>query len=599
MIAISSIRHALSSRARSTFRRAPAVALRTSWYGIRDAARSSPGWLGTAATLNLLHAVIPAAQIWSLERLVNELVTPVGPPSELILDVLILTVTVGLNYPLGQVALIASQRMGLRMTLRYKSQLAQAAARLRPRQLADAQISTTLQDAQLAIDPMSRVPGNALQLAAAMVTAAALCVAICSFSPPAGLIVFSALLPTVAAFTVIARAEADGWPRVAAAQRRVGYAMEQLVQQRPATELALLGSGSRVAGLVIKSERDKLRELDRLIAIAMRWELAASAVTAVLLAGALTSMIIDNVGAAFAAAAIAGILSGLSAIRFTGYAFGNIVSAAPRAAALYGVDDLAPVRQWAPAPPRTRRIDVIGLTVRYPDSTRPAVEDVDLHAERGEIIALVGANGAGKTSTVNALLRVTEIEQGKIIIDDHDAETLSEPELLQRFGMLTQEFGRYEFTVRDVVSLGTADSEVGDEAIWRAVTAAEAAGFVRELPAGLDTQLGQQWGGTGLSGGQWQRLALARIHLRDAGIWILDEPTSAIDAEAEREIFSSLQRSRQDRITIVVSHRAWTLRGMDRIYVFDHGRIVQVGSFHQLLDQPGRFADLFAEQLDR
>jgi ATP-binding cassette, subfamily B, bacterial len=99
-----------------------------------------------------------------------------------------------------------------------------------------------------------------------------------------------------------------------------------------------------------------------------------------------------------------------------------------------------------------------------------------------------------------------------------------------------------------------------------------------------------------LSSGQWQRLALARIYLRGAGIWVLDEPTSAIDAEAEQEIFTELQRGKADRITIVVSHRAWTLKGIDRIYVIDQGRVVQMGDYEELLHQPGRFAEIFAEQ---
>lgn len=121
--------------------------------------------------------------------------------------------------------------------------------------------------------------------------------------------------------------------------------------------------------------------------------------------------------------------------------------------------------------------------------------------------------------------------------------------------------------------------------------------FVRRLKDGLDTQLGSQFGGVGLSGGQWQRLALARIYLRDAPIWILDEPTSAIDAEAEQQIFAELQRTRSDRITIVVSHRAWTLKGMDHIYVLDQGRIVEHGTYEQLITQQRRFSQIFAEQV--
>ena len=125
---------------------------------------------------------------------------------------------------------------------------------------------------------------------------------------------------------------------------------------------------------------------------------------------------------------------------------------------------------------------------------------------------------------------------------------------------------------------------------------AEATRRIRALPDGLDTRLGTQLDGVGLSGGQWQRLALARVHLRRAGVWVLDEPTSAIDAEAEQEVFAELRRQRADRVTIVVSHRAWTLREMDHIYVFDAGRVVEEGRYADLLAAGGRFAEIFAAQ---
>ncbi|MFG1812946.1 ATP-binding cassette domain-containing protein [Kribbella sp. NPDC049174] len=150
---------------------------------------------------------------------------------------------------------------------------------------------------------------------------------------------------------------------------------------------------------------------------------------------------------------------------------------------------------------------------------------------------------------------------------------------------MVQEFGRFEFTLRDAVALGLPQA-ASDERIRAGLAAA----FAKDLP--LDTQ---QWGGNGISGGQRQRLALARTHLRNAGVWILDEPTSAIDAEAEREIFAELRRTKYSRITIVVSHHAWTLIEMDRIYVIDGGSVVQQGTYPELMSQPdGRFARLFA-----
>jgi ATP-binding cassette subfamily B protein len=164
------------------------------------------------------------------------------------------------------------------------------------------------------------------------------------------------------------------------------------------------------------------------------------------------------------------------------------------------------------------------------------------------------------------------------------------------FGLLTQEFGRYEFTVRETVSLGSTRTNISDADLWRALDAAHASEFVRTMPGGLNAQLGEQWGGVGVSGGQWQRLALARIYLRDAPIWVLDEPTSAIDAETEYEVFRELQATKDKRITIVVSHRAWTLKGMDRIYVLDAGEVVECGTYEALSAAGGRFAEMFAEQ---
>lgn len=206
-------------------------------------------------------------------------------------------------------------------------------------------------------------------------------------------------------------------------------------------------------------------------------------------------------------------------------------------------------------------------------------------------------NGAGKTTTLNAIMGHLDTNAGTVTIDGADADTLPVVRRLGYFGLLTQEFGRYEFTVRDVVRIGRPDGQAADSDIWRALENAHICDVVRAMPDGLDTQLGPQFGGVGLSGGQWQRLALARIYLRNAPIWILDEPTSAIDAEAERQIFAELQRTKSERITIVVSHRAWTLKGMDRIYVFDHGRIVEDGTYDQLLDYHGRFAGIFTEQV--
>jgi ATP-binding cassette, subfamily B, bacterial len=573
-------------------------ALRTSKESLADAAKGTTGWLVLSSLLVLVQACLPGAQVVLLKDLVEALAREGSDPTRTWGSLLGLTAVVGLMYPLAQVMLAATQRMSLRLRLRYRSDLAHAAARLTPSQLSRPDVTTDLEASQTATSAMDDVAGRTLQLIGAGVTSAVLCAVVWEINPVSGLFVIAALLPTIFAFTVISQTEARGWPQVAALDRRASYATEQLVQQRPGTELAVLGSGQKVASLVTARRREATRVLDRMISKAMVMEIIAALATALLFGGALIAMLRRGATGAEAAAAVAGIISGLNAIRWCGYAFGTIITAAPQAR-IY--------RQFLATIPRAepqaivhsaRSVCLDDITFTYSGAEEPALKNVSIRADHGEIVALVGVNGAGKSTAINTLVGMLAADSGSVMIDGVDASTMTETERLGHFGLLVQEFGKFEFTLRDVIALGSPDIDVSDQDVWSALASAEAGGFTRKMPNGLDTQLGQQWGGTGVSGGEWQRLALARIYLRNAGIWILDEPTSAIDAEGERQIFTELQRTKHTRITIVVSHRAWTLKDMDRIYVIDGGSVVQEGTYADLVSQrDGRFAEIFAGQV--
>ncbi|TDO60911.1 ATP-binding cassette subfamily B protein [Kribbella sp. VKM Ac-2571] len=557
-------------------------AFRTARESLTDAIRITPGWLTTYSVLQLLLAILPGAQVVLIRELVDS--------GDVWRPLLGLTVVVGSMYPLTQVSNGVGQRMMLRLRLELRIELARVAARLSPSRLAEPATVRDLEASQTATHQMSDVAGKPVQLLSAAVTSLVLCVAIASINLVSGLLVLAALAPTVLAFTLISRMEAQGWPRVAEHERRAAYATEQLIQQRPGTELAVLGSGWKVADLIAGSRAKATWVLDRMIRTALLYELGAALVTVLLFGGALVALVRGGATGGAAAAAVAGTITGLNAIRQCGYAFGSIVTAAPQAAIYRRF-----VRS-VPAGPRravVRQVDSVALdnvTFGYPGAAEPTLCTVSIEARRGEMIALVGVNGAGKSTAINLLVGALTPDSGRVLIDGADAGALAEDERLAHFGLLVQEFGRFEFALRDAVGLGAPDV-VTDQAIRDAL----AGTFAADLP--LDTQLGQQWGGTGISGGQWQRLALARIRLRDAGVWILDEPTSAIDAEAEHEIFTDLRRTSADRITIVVSHRAWTLREMDRIYVMDNGTVAQQGTYDELMNDPTtRFARLFATQ---
>ena len=233
----------------------------------------------------------------------------------------------------------------------------------------------------------------------------------------------------------------------------------------------------------------------------------------------------------------------------------------------------------------------------YPGGTEPAVAGLTLHIRRGELIALVGENGAGKSTLVKLLLRFYDPDRGTITLDGVDIKNVEPEALRSRFGVLFQDFASYELSVRENVAMGRPDRPVDDARVTAALEDARSDWLIRKMPRGLDSKVGRLFeGGHDLSGGEWQRLALARILYRDADIWILDEPTSSLDPEAEAAIFAELKANLKGRIGIVISHRFSTVRIADRIAVIAGGHVAELGSHEELLKAGGRYSELFELQ---
>ncbi|MFC7465192.1 ATP-binding cassette domain-containing protein [Brachybacterium sp. GCM10030252] len=576
-----------------------AVGLRTilagAGWSLAEAARRSPRWLALTAATSLLLALVPAAQVRAVAWLVET--ADAGSWRSALVPVLLLTVLVGLAQIVSSAENLMGQRASLRLMRELNTRLARTAARLDPRQIADPRIHALLDGCRTSTFELSRAPGSVISAVASLLAAAALGAAIWPFSPLAAVLVVLALIPSLVNFAWSAGVQDAQFEVGAKHGARFRYLLEQLVGARTATELATLGSGPKVADAAAAAHARFTAHNDQIYARLMRGDLIGGALTAGLLGGALIAVLAEGGGTAGLSAGVLGVIAGLQATRGAGFAFGDVISVAPKVARFREQENLAGEREQGGRAPGIRRLDVREGTVTYPGASTPALRDASLHAEAGEMIALVGVNGAGKTTLVGALLGIVELDGGLVQLDGADASQLSLPERFSRFALVTQEFGRYEMTVREAVALGTPRRDVEDEEIRQALEAARARSLVERLPRGLDTMLGPQFDGVGLSGGQWQRIALARIHVRDAGVRILDEPTSAIDAEAEQEVFAQLRESAAGRITIVVSHRAWTLRGMDRIYLLDHGRVLESGSFEQLAAPGTRFSEIFAQQL--
>ncbi len=248
-----------------------------------------------------------------------------------------------------------------------------------------------------------------------------------------------------------------------------------------------------------------------------------------------------------------------------------------------------------PAPPEV--IEIKSVTHRYAGKERDAVSDVSLTLRRGEVTALVGFNGSGKSTLSKLVSGLYLPTDGQVLWDGTPTGDTDPQKLWRQVALVPQDYARWPLTVRENVNLGQPTAR-GDAAVREACEAAGADEVVDQLGSGLGTLLAREWlNGEELSGGQWQRIALARAFFRKAGLLVLDEPTANLDPRAEYRIFQQLRDLARDRIVLLVTHRIANVAVADRIVVLDEGRIVQEGTYPELARQPGLFAQLLSYQV--
>ncbi|MFM9864642.1 MAG: ABC transporter ATP-binding protein [Micropepsaceae bacterium] len=234
---------------------------------------------------------------------------------------------------------------------------------------------------------------------------------------------------------------------------------------------------------------------------------------------------------------------------------------------------------------------------RYPGAQRWAVRNLNFRLQAGEVLALVGENGAGKTTLVKLLARLYDPDEGRILLDGHDLREYDLDAVRANIGVIFQDFVRFNLTAADNIAVGRIDARADRARIEQAAGRSRADAVIAKLPEGYDQMIGKRFkNGIDLSGGEWQKLAIARAYMRDAQVLILDEPTAALDARAEFEVFERFKEVSAAKTAVIISHRFSSVRMADRILVLADGTVESAGTHAELIAQGGRYAELFELQ---
>jgi ATP-binding cassette subfamily B protein len=393
--------------------------------------------------------------------------------------------------------------------------------------------------------------------------------------------------------------------RMTEAERRRNYLYMLLSGKDAAKELRAFGLAGFLRERFDRLYDEHLVELRKVarrrLRVALVGNLAASIVLAGTVAGLLALALGGRIGLADAGAAAAAVfLLGerlTTAVSSAGHLYESSLFIEDFTSFVALAPEVEARRARQPAPPGFDRLLVEDVSFTYPSAADPALEGVSLEIGAGEIVALVGENGSGKTTLAKLLCRLYLPHAGRILWDGVDTASVDPDGLRRSVAVIFQDFLHYALPARENIGMGRHQRLDDLDAVVAAATQAGAHDSLAKLPQGYETVLGPEFhGGKELSVGQWQRVALGRAFFRDAPFIILDEPTAALDARAEHELFDGIRTLCQGRSVLLISHRFSSVRTADRIYVLEGGKVVESGSHEQLMALGGLYADLFALQ---
>jgi ATP-binding cassette subfamily B protein len=574
---------------------------------------AAPGWTVASFGLVLLHAAIPVLALYLIKLVIDAVTAAAGaPPGEAdVQSVFVLLGLAGLltlsGVAIQGLATWIREAQSLLVTDHVLDVLHRKSAAVDYGYYEDPRYHDTLHRAQQeAPSRPTQIVGNLTQVGQSALTAVGILILLATVHWVLTLVIFLAVLPALLVRIHHGR-RLYRWQRQRAAmERKARYIGWLLTLPFHAKELRIFNLGEEL--------RRRFRELQGRIR-RERLGLARSRETANVLAQLLAGVVVFGSLAFVAWRATQGVLTIGDLVMY----FGAIQRAEASLRGLFSslgalyednlflstFSEFVDLEDSVVAPPSPKPVpnpvreglSIRGVTFQYPHSTDPALQEVNLDVGPGEMVALVGSNGSGKTSLIKLLCRLYDPDEGSIALDGIDLREMDPEEYRRRIAVVFQDYTQYGLPASDNIGFGDVAQLDRRDRIEAAAHDAGVDEALARLPHGYDTVLGRYFPeGEELSIGEWQKVALARAFFSKADILIADEPTSSLDAEAEAAVFKMIRRLAKDRAAVVVSHRFSTVRMADRIYVLDRGRIVEMGSHNELIAMGGRYARLFAMQ---